>query len=535
MSTQINVAAYVRYSSENQRDGYSIEAQKNAIQEYCARNNYRLVAWYIDEALSGRTDEREEFQKAIEDSDKKLFEVLVIHKLDRFARNRYDSIHYRRELKKHGVRLESVLEKIDDNNPEDIILLSVLEGMNEYYSKNLSREVRKGLMAAAKQGKTTGGITPYGYKPNPVSKKLEIVESEAMVIREMFNKYNNGLSMVEIAEWLESIGVKSRVAGKKVTIRGVYSMLTNLKYVGTYVYNAYRNYDYTSKKQETVVVENAIEPIISKHVFDKAQQRIENIRRGQYTRRSKQVYLLSGIIVDGKDGIAYRGKSMQKVKNGKSYNYSYYAKSGVNKGIEKLPKELFELRITEILKQVVFSDNGLELLRPKIESSLQNKKPPTKSEVIELEKEIKNANVQLNRLLDLYLDGSLDKEAFKIKRSALNERISFFQSELNKKSTITKVSANDILKTYKKIGMLFDVEGVDTLQKSIINKLIKKISIFDETFEIEFTLPIYGMKQSFMLKNTDGGAMVYLSMNFSKTEVMNGIYNVLNISNVYVQ
>ena len=131
----MNVVAYCRYSSENQRDGYSIEAQKKAISDYCNRMNYTILRFYIDEAKTGMNDNREEFQAMIADSSSKEFSAVIVHKLDRFSRDRYNSVFYRKKLKDNGVKLLSVLENIDDDNPEDLILLSVLEGMADYYSK----------------------------------------------------------------------------------------------------------------------------------------------------------------------------------------------------------------------------------------------------------------------------------------------------------------------------------------------------------------------------------------------------------------
>ena len=130
-----------RFSSDNQRSE-STDAQVRAMKEYCKRKNIEIVDIYVDEAKSATTDKRPAFQQMIADSSKRIFDAVIVHKLDRFARNRYDSAFYKRELKKNGVSLYSVLENLDDS-PESIILESVLEGMSEYYSQNLSRETKK--------------------------------------------------------------------------------------------------------------------------------------------------------------------------------------------------------------------------------------------------------------------------------------------------------------------------------------------------------------------------------------------------------
>lgn len=133
------VALYARFSSDNQRSE-SIDAQIRAMTAYCQHHHYIIVDTYIDEAKSATTDRRPDFQRMIEDSKKGIFDIVLVHKLDRFARNRYDSAVYKRELKKNGVSVYSVLENLD-NSPESIMMESVLEGMAEYYSQNLGREV----------------------------------------------------------------------------------------------------------------------------------------------------------------------------------------------------------------------------------------------------------------------------------------------------------------------------------------------------------------------------------------------------------
>lgn len=113
-SQRIPAAAYARFSSDHQREE-SIDAQLRAINEYAERNNYQIVETYTDKAISARSDQRPGFQQMIKDSQQGSFEVVIVHKLDRFSRDRYDSAFYRHELKKNGVTLRSVIESIDDS------------------------------------------------------------------------------------------------------------------------------------------------------------------------------------------------------------------------------------------------------------------------------------------------------------------------------------------------------------------------------------------------------------------------------------
>ena len=129
---------YARYSSDNQREE-SIEGQIRECTSYAEKNDITIVKHYIDRAISAKTDNRPQFQQMIKDSDKKLYDIVLVWKLDRFARNRYDSARYKTQLKKNGVKLMSATEIISEG-PEGIILESVLEGYAEYYSADLAEK-----------------------------------------------------------------------------------------------------------------------------------------------------------------------------------------------------------------------------------------------------------------------------------------------------------------------------------------------------------------------------------------------------------
>ena len=202
MTKKVPAVAYARFSSDHQRDE-SIDAQLRAINDYADRNGFEIVETYTDRALSARSDQRPGFQRMVQDSRSGAFKVIIVHKLDRFSRDRYDSAFYRHELKKNGVTLCSVVENID-NSPESIILESVIEGMNEYYSKNLARETMKGLKENALTGRHTGGTALFGYKINPDTKRPETDPDEASAVRMIFDMAFKGDSYAKIAHTLNS-------------------------------------------------------------------------------------------------------------------------------------------------------------------------------------------------------------------------------------------------------------------------------------------------------------------------------------------
>ena len=179
----MNAVIYARYSTESQREE-SIEGQIRECTEYAVRNGITLLGSYIDRALSARTADRPDFQRMIADSEKGLFDAVLVWKLDRFSRDRYDSAHYKHILKKNGVRVISAKENISDG-PEGIILESMLEGYAEYYSAELSQKIQRGQHENAMKCKNNGGTIPFGYYVDKTTGGLTIDTVQAPVVWEI--------------------------------------------------------------------------------------------------------------------------------------------------------------------------------------------------------------------------------------------------------------------------------------------------------------------------------------------------------------
>lgn len=236
--------AYVRYSSDNQR-AESIEAQLRGIEQFAKQKHILIIKVYSDEAKSATTDKRPNFQQMIEDSKTGQFSMVIVHKLDRFSRNRQTSSQYKAILKSNGVRLVSVLENLDDT-PESIILESMLEGMAEYYSANLAREVMKGMTQTALQCRHTGGTPPLGYDVTS-DKTYVINEEEAQAVKLIFEMYLASHSYTEIINRLNDLGFKTK-AGNSFSKNGLNTILSNEKYSGVYIFNK----DAAKKQQKLI-------------------------------------------------------------------------------------------------------------------------------------------------------------------------------------------------------------------------------------------------------------------------------------------
>jgi len=306
-----NVVAYCRYSSDNQREE-SIDAQLRAIHEYAERNGFIIVEEYIDKAKSATNDQRPEFQRMIADSANGNFEAIVIHKLDRFSRNRYDSAIYKKELKRNRVSLFSVTENLDDS-PESIILEGLLESMAEYYSRNLAREVEKGRRENAMQCRHVGGIPPLGYDVGE-DKKYIINEKEAGAVRLIFRWVRDGKGYSAVIDELNRLGYKGK-HGKPFAKNGLNSILKNEKYCGLYTYNRSASKDVDGKRnghkqkprEEWIVVEDGIPAIISKDEFDAVQEIMAGRMQTRRHSHAKENYLLTGKMVCGVCSGSYVG------------------------------------------------------------------------------------------------------------------------------------------------------------------------------------------------------------------------------------
>ena len=186
---------YARYSSDNQREA-SIEGQLRECMEFATYNDIQVIDNYIDRAMSAKTDNRPEFQRMIKDSYRHAFDCIIVWKLDRFARNRYDSAHYKTILKKNGVKVISAKETIAEGS-EGILLESVLEGMAEFYSAELAEKVTRGLKENALKGLYNGGSVPFGYVISS-ERKLAIDPLTAPIVADIFKMSYDGKTVKQI-------------------------------------------------------------------------------------------------------------------------------------------------------------------------------------------------------------------------------------------------------------------------------------------------------------------------------------------------
>lgn len=303
-------ALYARYSSDNQREE-SIVAQLRACREYCKRKGYTVIKEYADEAYTGTNDNRPQFQQMLADAEAGLFEVIVVHKLDRFGRNAFDYYKNADRLQKAGVRLEFAAQEIATETPEGGMMQAVMVGMSEWYSKNLSREVKKGKRENLLAGKAPGGKPLYGYDYAP-DKSYVVNETEAEAVRQMFRMYAAGRTYTEIRAWLNEHGYRTKL-GRPFGKTSLYELLHNRRYIGWNVSGRHRRTgkprnSHAPDDSEVIIVKGVCPVIIEEELFEKVQARLEKNKHKLGGRNKAKVpYLLSGYVYCDECGEAMIG------------------------------------------------------------------------------------------------------------------------------------------------------------------------------------------------------------------------------------
>ena len=484
--------AYGRYSTDMQREE-SIDAQFRAIRDYCQRNEIELINTYADEGISGTTDNRPQFQQMIKDAELGAFEYVIVHKLDRFSRSKYDSAIYKRKLKLLNVQLLSVLENLD-GSPESLILESVLEGMSEYYSRNLSREVKKGMRENALKCKFNGGTPPLGYDVDD-DKNYVINAHEAEAIKLIFDMFTKNYSYSQMMMRLNNLGYKTK-RGREFTRNSFYEILNNERYVGTYFYSkedydgfkGKRNYHKKRNENNMIRIKNGVPAIIDKETWAKAQEKLKNNRNLNRTNKNGRFYLLKGLLFCGECGSPMSGNMQRNGQGNRYYYYRCNKKSRTHKCHAPVVRaEKIEKEVLDCFEDVIFTKENKDVV---IKSMLRflDKKTDTKDQRRSLEKELAEVEKQIDNILDAIMSG--------ISSPSVNEKL----SELETKKETLKASISEChIISYQSLGKIEDIkkfldegksiyEFTPQEQSVIIKNFIDKINYKDKKITVQLKM-----------------------------------------------
>ncbi|HAM15887.1 MAG TPA: hypothetical protein DCP91_08535 [Eggerthellaceae bacterium] len=294
-------ALYARFSCSKQREA-SIEDQLRVCREWCAREGYRVVAEYCDEAKSGRTDDRPEFQRMVANAGES--DIVLVYMMDRFSRDIYDAPIYKKKLRDAGVKVVSATESLPDG-PEAMLMESMYEAMAAMESEKIGRRTKRGMEGNAMKC-LWNGVRVYGYGVDEEG-RYTVDEDQAAVVREAFKRRIGGESAHSIAADLARRGVRS-YAGNPVGHTFVWNMLKNEKYTGVYMWGDVR-------------VEGGMPAIIDPSTFAKAQSARVVKRRateqwGDFVLAGKAVCAACGTVMQGVSGRGRGGRKYEYYKCG---------------------------------------------------------------------------------------------------------------------------------------------------------------------------------------------------------------------------
>lgn len=473
--------AYGRFSSSNQRDE-SIDAQLRAIGDYCEREGIQLVEVYTDEAQSATTDNRDDFMVMIDALLKgKLTDIdaVLVHKFNRFARNKYDSALYKKRLRDMGIKVISVTQPIDDS-PEGRILESMIEAMDEYYSENLALEVKKGMLENALKGKHTGGGKLLGLSVD--SEGYYYPDENAHIVKRIFNEFAMGVPKLKIVERLNREGYRNQY-GRPFNVRTIYSLLQNEKYIGNFVYN------HTST--ETIRLDGIIkEPIIDADLWETVQKKRIATNKPRHRKRN---YFMTGTLRCGICGFTYCGSgAKKKQKNGEVYTASYYKCAGKDKNKNgctntSLNKEYYEKLVTDTITEAILTDNAINNIAVQVLNTLEEERKAPLTPTKKLKQQLEKVKKKQEKLMELFIDGGLDKNMLEEKNRDLKEERKNIENQIEKNDYLENsqsLDVSDIVEFLQAYKQSIKEHTDEEYAQVIFSTFVEKITVFPDTLDI---------------------------------------------------
>ena len=479
----INAVIYARYSSDNQREE-SIDAQLRICRKHCRERGYNIVHEYVDEAFTATNDRRPDYQQMMKDAKKGGFQVVVFHKVNRNARNEYDYYFHKMQLNRAGVTIEYAGQAFDIQTPEGQLMENQLVGMAAYFSRNLSKEVKKGLQENALKCLHNGGIPPLGYDVGK-DKRYIINESEARIIRLIFEMYVNGNKYREIIDECKRRGYKSKTGGE-LQKNSLHDILANRKYAGFYVYgrtksspNLPRNNHMES--EDMCIVENGIPPIISMETWKKACERMTEKKRPRASFKAKKKYLMAGLVKCGSCGKTMQGSNYTNVlKEGRVVERYYYR--CVHCDMKSVNGVFLEKKVIKLIKETILAPQNIKPLTESINNQLDKATKDFQTETRELKAKIVSMGQANDKLMNLLEKGEIsDLLIARIKKNsegitAARKRLEEIEKQKQDTLSIEKVKLM--------INNWNNISGEDGL-RAMINTFVRSVTVYNDYIDID--------------------------------------------------
>ena len=480
---KITAVIYARYSSHNQREE-SIEQQVEECMLFAKANGVKVIDVYSDKAISGRTDRRNNFQRMMRDAEKGKFQVVIAYKSNRIARNMLNALQYEAKLDTYGVKTLYAKEEFGDTAAGRFALRTMMN-VNQFYSENMSEDIRRGMRDNAENCKVNG-VLPLGYVRGKDG-QYEICESEAEIVRDIFDKVLNGVPLTEIANELNARGIKTK-RGNLWNKGSFHRLLVNENYIGVY-------------KHSGVVVKDGIPAIIDKEVFDSMQIYLTTKKNPKGRHRENCDYLLTGKLHCGYCGAYMAGTSGTSKSGELHYYYSCQTRRTehtCNK--ENVKRDYIERKIAELTKEIVLADDVIEWIAENAVSfQLQARRT---SDIALLENELADSKKAQKNVMAAIEQGIITTTT-KDRLLELEATI----SDLERRISVQKAMSEPI----EKDRIVFSLEkfrdgDIDSkeYQKQLIDTFVKSVYLWDDKIRIDYYYAGKNNSRTFMLEDAGG-------------------------------
>ena len=424
---RLRVAAYCRVSTDDEDQIKSYNSMVRYYTDLIKSNKQWVFAGvFADKAITGtKTDKREEFQLLIQECLSGNIDMVIAKSIPRFARNTLDTLKYVRMLRERNIAVYFEVEKINTLKDGEF-LLTILSSVAQQEVENTSAYVKKGLKMKMKRGELVGFQGCLGYDYDVVTKSLSINEEGAETVRYIFDRYVAGAGSTMIARELNEQGI-STIKGNPWTSSSVMGIINNEKYKGDILLGKTFTVDPISKRrlenlgeEDRFYIKNHHEPIVSRKVFDKAQElRISrNVKRAKTSTESNRVRIRRQYAFSCMLQCYFCGSNLSKRTWHSSSKYSkviWQCVKSAKKGkrfcpeSKAIPEAVIEKAFVESYKILCENNQDiLEDLLDKIEVILKDEK--IEKEVKQIEGRIKRTKTKRNKLADGYLDGIIPQE-----------------------------------------------------------------------------------------------------------------------------
>ncbi|MCC2094271.1 cassette chromosome recombinase CcrB [Staphylococcus haemolyticus] len=426
------IGAYIRVSTERQVEGYSIEGQITQIEQYCQFNGYELADIYADRGISGKSMNRPELQRMLNDAKNGKLDCVMVYKTNRLARNTSDLLTIVEELHRQNVEFFSLSERMEVKNSTGKLMLQILASFSEFERNTILENIYTGQHQRALEGYYQGNL-PLGYNNIPDNKKeLMINQHEANIVKYIFESYAKGHGYRKIANALNHKGYVTK-KGNPFSISAVTYILSNPFYIGKIQFAKYKDWNDKRRKglnDKPVIAEGKHAPIIGKDLWDKVQARKKQVSEKPQV-HGKGTNLLTGIIHCPQCGAPMAASNTTNtLKDGTKKRIRYYSCSNFrNKGSKvcsanSVRAEVIEKYVMDQILEIVKSDKVLKQVVERVNQDSQIDMAALNHDIAYKQQKFDEINIKLKNLIQTIEDNP-------DLTSALKPTIHQYETQLN--------------------------------------------------------------------------------------------------------